>query len=181
VVIDFSLPAALETVIAICKKYQKPLVIGTTGYNEAELNHIKAASQEIAILKSANMSIGANLLTKLAGVAAHFVESDFAIDIIETHHKFKKDAPSGTALMIGDSIQKGSPHEVVYHSLRGGDAIGEHQVVLTGNGERLVLEHLALNRNIFAKGALKAAEFIIDQAPGLYSFMDIIDLQMKGL
>lgn len=194
VVIEFT--GNVETAIKntkICASYKKPIVIGTTGFSEDEINIIKEYSKAIPIVFSPNMSIGVNVLFKLLEIATSVLNNKgYDIEIMEIHHKFKKDAPSGTAVRLLDIIksQKQDTKEVYgrkglslreendigVFALRGGDVVGEHKVYFLGMGERLELCHIATDRKIFAKGALEAAIWIHDKPSGFYSMFDVLGL-----
>lgn len=190
VIIDFSRPALLGDIINLSKKYKKPVVIATTGYTELEEEKIKALSTEVAVLKSGNMSLGVNLLLMLAEQATKVLGSTFDIEITEKHHNQKVDAPSGTANMIADKIKSvktdgkivygregeslRDKNEIGMHSLRGGTIVGEHEVMFAGTNEIIKISHTALSREIFANGALKAAEFLKDKKSGYYTMADAL-------
>ncbi len=185
-VIDFTTPTATRGHIASAVKHQKPLVIGTTGLNADDLKLIHDASHTCPILYSANMSVGINLLAALVEQASARLGEDFDIEIMETHHRNKVDSPSGTALLLGratgrdaenmDRSGKRGTGTVGYAVQRGGDVIGEHSVNFFGPGERLELAHRAHDRSLFAKGALRAAQWLKDQPNGLYSMRDVLAL-----
>jgi len=189
--IDFTSPLSSIENIKINHKYKKPAVIGTTGFSNEQLNLIKDLSKDIPILLSPNMSIGVNLLFNLVKIAAEKLGKDYDVEIIELHHRLKKDAPSGTALKIKDIIAKElgieniiygregitgerSKNEIGVFAVRAGDIVGEHTVIFATTGERIEITHRASSRMTFAKGAVKAALFIIQQKPGLYSMQDVL-------
>lgn len=192
-VVDFTHhEATMEILQKICK-YKKPCVTGTTGLSDSELKEIKKLSKNLPIFFAPNMSIGINHLYNLvrSSVAAL---SDYDIEIIETHHRHKKDAPSGTANLITEIAKEVRPDlesvygrrgmigerkrgEICTHSVRGGDVVGEHRVLFLGNGEFLELRHYATSRGCFAAGALAAVRFIVDKPPGLYSMQDLLKHQ----
>lgn len=194
VLIEFSTPSATAGHIKTCVQYKKPTVIGTTGIVDEELEVIKNAASKIPIVFSPNMSVGVNLLFSLVGEVARKLSEDYDVEIIEAHHKFKKDAPSGTAKKLAEIIQdaRGKTHlkDLIYgreglvaerkkgqigiHAIRAGDIVGEHTVVFAGTGERIELTHRAHSRDTFAKGALMAARFIAEKSPGLYSMQDVL-------
>jgi 4-hydroxy-tetrahydrodipicolinate reductase len=192
VVIDFSVPNASDRVLEHCAGAGVPLVIGTTGLDENQHRAIAAAAEKTAILYAANMSVGVTLMLSLAEVASRTLADEFDIEIIDVHHRDKKDAPSGTALAIGESIDRGrgaaasremgrgpedgprAPGAVGYSSVRAGDIVGEHTVLFAGNGESLELTHKATSRMTFARGALRAAHWIYGRSPGLYGMSDVI-------
>ena len=175
---------------------KKAMVIGTTGFNERELKEIKELSKEIPIVLAPNMSIGVNLLFKLVKETAKVLkDKGFDIEVVEIHHRFKKDAPSGTAVKIVDILKEetgiknvvygregvyegGRPaDEIAVFSLRGGDVVGEHTVVFAGLGERIELTHKASSRDIFARGAIEAAKWIKGKPAGLYDMQDVLGLK----
>ncbi len=195
VVIEFTTPPATLAHLAICEEKRVPMVIGTTGFSQEEIGKIKDISKKIPILLSPNMSLGVNLLFKLIKEAAVILK-DYEVEIVETHHHRKKDAPSGTAKKIGQIIAESknsdlekivrygrhglvgerNHQEIGIHSLRLGNVIGEHRVIFGGGAERLELFHKAESRETFARGALKAAVFIVKQHPGLYSMENLLRL-----
>ena len=192
VIIDFSHPSALSSVLEYSKKNKIPAVICTTGLSCEQVKNIKETALEVPIFYSRNMSLGINLLLELTKIATKVLGKSFDIEIIEKHHNQKIDAPSGTALMIAEEIsetlnnntkyvfdrtQKRSPrskNEIGIHSVRGGSIPGEHEVIFAGKNEIITLSHHAGSRDIFAIGALRAAEFIYTQNPGIYSMKDMI-------
>lgn len=185
-VIDFTTPDATRKHIWLAAKHHKPIVIGTTGLNDKDMSEMQDAAKECPLLFSANMSVGVNLLAALVEQAAARLGDDFDIEILETHHRNKVDAPSGTALMLGKAtgrkaaeLNRNGKREsgtVGYAVQRGGDVIGEHSVNFFGPGERLELAHRAHDRSLFAKGALRAANWLKDQPNGLYSMRDVLGL-----
>ncbi len=199
VIIDFAgnTEAVLGHVrLAAADKNKKAMVIGTTGFSEEELKEIEELSQDIPIVLAPNMSIGVNLLFKLVQEAAKALkDKGFDIELIEMHHRYKKDAPSGTAVKLVDILKKetgiqkvvygregiypeGRPSdEIAVFALRGGDVVGEHTVIFAGLGERIELTHKAGSRDIFAKGAVEAAKWVKDKEPGLYDMMDVLGLK----
>lgn len=195
IVIDFSLPDACETLLEAALKTPKPLVIGTTGLNAHQLNLLKQASEKMPILYATNMSLGVALLNKLVYQASAALNG-FDIEIVEMHHKHKKDAPSGTALTLGESAAHGrgldldkvrvsgrdgnigerSQDEIAVMALRGGDIVGRHTVGFYNDGEFVELNHTATSRNTFSKGAIRAASWLADKEDGLYSIADCLEL-----
>jgi 4-hydroxy-tetrahydrodipicolinate reductase len=173
VVVEFAIPEITLDNVKIAAKVGKPYIVGTTGLKD--LNEIKKSSKKIPILVSANFSLGVNLLYKLTETSVKLLK-DFDIEIVEVHHKMKRDAPSGTAKKLVDVVQeaRNKRKEVQVHSIRAGDIVGEHNVMFIGNGERLELIHRATNRNAFASGVIKAIRFIVNQKPGLYDMQDVI-------
>ena len=187
VIVDFSRPEILHTLLAYAKARHLPVVLASTGYNEEDLAAIAEAAKEIPVFRSANMSLGVYVLKTLAHQAAQLLPG-FDIEIIEKHHNQKIDAPSGTALMLYDAVshsdtipvfgrngrtQKREKREIGVHAIRGGTVPGEHEVGFYGPSEVVTLSHSAQDRSIFARGALKAARFIAKQAPGEYSMDDL--------
>jgi 4-hydroxy-tetrahydrodipicolinate reductase len=193
VVIDFSLPAGTLGLVEQCVGYATPLVVGTTGFEPEQRRTLERAAEKIALLISPNLSRAVNLLMRLAGAAARALGPDADIEIVERHHHFKKDAPSGTALrlaeIVGQGIGSGPDRfihgrhgtvgerprgEIGIHALRTGDNPGEHTVVFGLMGECLELSHRALNRDGFARGALDAARFLAGKPPRLYTMDDLL-------
>lgn len=187
VIVDFSRPEILPTLLAYAKAHHLPVVLASTGYNEEDLATISEAAKEIPIFRSANMSLGVYVLKTLAHQAAQLLPG-FDIEIIEKHHNQKIDAPSGTAMMLYDAVsqpdtipvfgrngrtQKREKQEIGVHAIRGGTVPGEHEVGFYGPSEVVTLSHSAQDRSIFARGALKAAKFIAKQTPGEYSMDDL--------
>jgi 4-hydroxy-tetrahydrodipicolinate reductase len=195
IVIDFSLPEACEMLLEEAMNTPKPLVIGTTGLNTHQLNLLKEASEFMPILYATNMSLGVALLNKLVYQASAALE-DFDIEIVEMHHRHKKDAPSGTALTLAQSaavsreldldkvrvsgrdgnIGERSKDEIAVMALRGGDIVGRHTVGFYNDGEFIELNHTATSRNTFSKGALRAGKWLADKEAGLYSISDCLEL-----
>lgn len=169
VIIDFSFPTALKDILKASTFYKKPLIIGTTGYSQEELGEIKKASNSIAILQSFNFSLGIAICKALTKLASKKAFGLFDIEISETHHVNKKDKPSGTALILKDAIG----HEVKIRSFRKGLVVGKHKVSFSSDEEKFEISHEALSRNVFAKGAIACAKFIINKPPKLYSIEDI--------
>jgi len=196
VIIDFSHPAASMNFLRSAAKKSTPMVIATTGFNDKQLVEIKRLSRRTPTLLSANTSLGVNVLISLLGKAAKMLGDDYDVEIIEAHHRFKKDAPSGTALALGRSIadalgrdlskvglngRKGmvgerGRKEIALLSVRAGDIVGEHTVIFGGIGERLEFIHRAHSRDTFARGALRAAQWLADRKPGLYTMHDVLGL-----
>ncbi|MFH1848489.1 MAG: 4-hydroxy-tetrahydrodipicolinate reductase [Candidatus Omnitrophota bacterium] len=174
VVIDFTSAQATIANLKAAVELKKPVVIGTTGFSEEQADKIKAAGKSIPIVFSPNMSIGVNLIFRLAGEIAKTLGRDYDIEITEAHHKAKKDAPSGTAKKMAEAIKEATKREVPMHSLRVGDVVGDHTIVFAGNSERIELTHRAHSRDVFALGALKAAKFIAGKKPGLYSMREVL-------
>ena len=195
IVIDFSLPEACESLLEAAMQNPKPLVIGTTGLNIHQLNLLKNASEIMPILYATNMSLGIALLNKLVYQASAALE-DFDIEIVEMHHRHKKDAPSGTALTLSESAAAGrgldinkvrvsgrdgnigerTKDEIAVMALRGGDIVGRHTVGFYNEGEFIELNHTATSRNTFSKGAIRAAQWLVDKNVGFYGISDCLAL-----
>lgn len=193
VIVDFSHHSATEGLLNYATKKQLPIVIATTGHTDEETAFIKKASEKIPVFYSRNMSLGINLLIALAKKACLSLGTDFDIEIIEKHHNQKLDAPSGTALMLADALketrdtdtqyvynrqplhQKRQKSEIGIHAVRGGTIVGEHEVIFAGKDEVITLSHSAASRNVFAEGAVKAAEFMAGKPAGLYDMNDIVN------
>ena len=178
VAIDFSHAGAITEICRAALQHCNPLVIGTTGHSTEQRGTIEESARSLPIVFASNFSIGVNVLFWLTRKAAEQLGGDFNVAIVETHHKMKKDAPSGTAKTLAQVLKatKKTKREIPIRSIREGDVVGEHTVNFTGPGERLELTHRAASREIFARGALRAAEWIISQSPGLYSMQDVLGL-----
>ena len=178
VVIDFSAADATEAVCRACAKYRKPLVLGTTGQTAAQSDYVTTAAGLVPIVFAANFSVGVNVLFALTRRAAKLLGSDFDVDVVEMHHRTKKDAPSGTAKRLLEVLRevRGGDGVIQAQSIRAGDIVGEHTVILAGAGERLELTHRAASRETFAVGALRAARWVITQPPGLYRMENVLGL-----
>ena len=191
VIIDFSHHSAIDDVLAYATKTKTPLVIATTGFNDEELEKIQDASTIIPIFHSSNMSLGVNVLVKLVKEAAKALNG-FDIEIIEKHHNKKLDSPSGTAVMIANGVkevldnsefiygrhgrsEKRSSNEVGIHAIRGGTIVGEHTTIFAGHDEIIEIKHTAQSKDIFAKGAITAAKFLVNQDAGYYNMNNILD------
>jgi 4-hydroxy-tetrahydrodipicolinate reductase len=197
VVIDFSFHSATSSVAALCAQRQVGLVIGTTGHTPAEKSQIAKQKAKIPMVWSANFSLGVNTLFWLTRKAAEILGPGFDLEIVEIHHRLKKDAPSGTAATLagilaevrGQQLQDVLRHgrvgitgertaaEIGMHSVRGGDVVGDHTVIFAGEGERVELTHKASNRETFALGALRAARWVVGRPPGLYDMQDVLGLK----
>lgn len=200
VAIDFSSPDALHPLLDACLAQGKPLVVGTTGHDQAGLHAIEQAAGSIPIVLAANFSVGVNALFWLTRQAAQILGPGFDLEVIEVHHRLKKDAPSGTArrlaailadargLSLEHDVRHGregqigarSPHEIGLHAVRGGDVVGDHTVLFADTGERLELVHRASSRETFAAGALRAAAWLRGRAPGLYDMEDVLGLRNRA-
>ncbi len=201
VLIDFTQPAATLSYLKEAAASGIGLVIGTTGFSDTEKKHIHEAAKTIPIVMSSNMSVGMNLLFSLVEEAAEKLGSSYDVEIVEAHHHFKKDAPSGSALSLGESVarawkvslkdvathgREGQVGErkkgtIGFHAVRGGDIVGDHTVLYAGPGERLELSHRAHSREAFAQGALKAALFLSDKKDGFYDMWDVLGLRRKQI
>jgi 4-hydroxy-tetrahydrodipicolinate reductase len=196
VVIDFSYHSVTPCIAELCAKYNKPLVIGTTGHSEEERQQILTHTANLPIVWAGNYSTGVNLLYYLTKKAAQVTGLDFHPEVIEMHHQFKVDAPSGTAEGLVNAIKEArssteyqikhgrsgisgarSQEEIGVHSIRGGSIVGEHTVLLVHNNERIELTHKAVDRSIFADGAMKAGIWLKNQKPGLYEMLDVLGLK----
>jgi 4-hydroxy-tetrahydrodipicolinate reductase len=194
VLIDFSTPQGTQSALLACVPRRLPLVVATTGHSAAQRDEIESAAHEIAVLMSPNMSLTVNVLFELVDRAARLLAGkDFDVEVVEWHHRYKKDAPSGTALHLARIVKEAMgqtdlrhgregvvgerpPREIGLHALRAGDAVGEHTVLLGTLGETLELSHRAHSRDSFARGALLAAKFLAGRPPGRYSMRDVLGL-----
>jgi len=197
VAIDFALPDAAIANVTACARASCPIVIGTTGHSPEARARIEAAAQQIPIVLAANMSLGVNLLLKLTELAARALDTDYDIEIFEAHHRQKQDAPSGTAMALGHAAAAGrersldevavytrhgmtgarNPGSIGFSVFRGGDVVGDHTVTFAGIGERIELTHRASDRMTFARGALRAARWIVGRSPGMYSMQDVLGIK----
>ena len=178
VVIDFSSANAIEEICRVALEHRQPLVIGTTAHSPAQRGLIEEAAKSLPIVFASNFSVGVNALFWLTRRAAEILGSGFDLEIVETHHRTKKDAPSGTAKTLAQILKETRKldGEIAIQSIREGDVVGDHTVIFAGAGERLELTHRASSRETFAKGALNAARWVIDRPPGLYSMQDVLGL-----
>ena len=193
-IIDFSNASAVDKLLDYCVEKQIPVVLCTTGLSETQLQKVKEASEKVAVLKSANMSLGVNMLLKLLQDAAKILApAGFDIELVEKHHNQKVDAPSGTALALADSInhalndeytynydrsqvrQKRDKKEIGIVAVRGGTIVGEHEVIFAGEDEVIEFKHTAHSKAVFAKGAVEAAKFLKGKGPGMYGMQDVIE------
>lgn len=194
--IAFALPQGTPAIVAACAAVKCPLVLGTTGHDAAQLEAIAGAAKHIPIVMASNFSLGVNLLFKLAELSAGVLNVEYDAEIFEAHHRHKKDAPSGTALSIGEAVAKGrgttlekdavyarhgetgarESGKIGFSVLRGGDIVGDHTLTFAGNGELFEITHRAQDRMAFASGALHAARWAIGKAPGKYSMRDVLSL-----
>ncbi|MFW6050880.1 MAG: 4-hydroxy-tetrahydrodipicolinate reductase [Myxococcota bacterium] len=196
VVIDFSVPEATERVLRACAAQGRPAVVGTTGLTDEGRRAVQALAEQVAVVQAPNFSQGVTLLFHLAALATERLGARFDAEIVEMHHRHKVDAPSGTALRLGEVVARArgldpdralvkqregqvgprTDDEVGVMTLRGGDVVGEHTLVLAGAGERLELTHRATDRSIFARGAVRAAVWATSQGPGLYDMADVMGI-----
>jgi 4-hydroxy-tetrahydrodipicolinate reductase len=174
VAIDFSHAGAVDEVCSAAMQHRKALVIGTTGHSAEQRQFIEKTASSLPIVFASNFSVGVNALFALTRRAAEILGSEFAPQIVETHHKMKKDAPSGTAKTLGEILKEA--REIPIESIREGDVVGEHTVSFVGPSERLELTHRAGSREIFASGALRAATWVVGKPAGLYSMQDVLGL-----
>lgn len=197
VLIDFSSPAAAVANVHAAAELEKPAVVGTTGLSDAQASDIAASAHMVPVVFAPNTSVGVNLLFKLASEVAGVLGLDYNVEIVETHHRLKKDSPSGTAKRLAECVAESlgmnyNDHvkhgregivgerpqvEIGMHAVRGGDVVGDHTVYFIGQGERIELTHRAHNRDTFAKGALRAAQFALAAKPGLYDMQDVLGLR----
>ena len=194
VTIDFSHADTTASICEVAIKSKTPLVIGTTGHSAKQRDDIVAASKQIPVVLASNFSVGVNTLFALTENAAKILGDDFDLEIVEAHHRMKKDAPSGTAKTLAEILQRArqtktlrhgregivgerGKSEIGIHSVRGGDVVGDHTVIFAGQGERLELTHRASSRETFARGAIRAARWVIGKSPGLYDMRDVLGLR----
>ncbi|MFA5090951.1 MAG: 4-hydroxy-tetrahydrodipicolinate reductase [Candidatus Omnitrophota bacterium] len=174
VFVDFTTPDAVEANLDYVAKYRKALVLGTTGLNDTQLKKVEEISAVLPVVFSPNMSIGVNVLFEVLPEVARKLGRDYNVEIIEAHHKMKKDSPSGTAKKMAAVIKEAVGKEAPAHSVRLGDIVGDHTVIFCGNSERIEIKHQAHSRDLFALGALKAAKWVSGKAAGLYSMQDVL-------
>lgn len=195
VIIDFSNPVLLDSILEYAIKTNTAVVLATTGYSDSQIEQIKEASKEIPVFFTFNMSLGVNLICSLAKKAAAVLGDGFDIEIVEKHHNQKIDAPSGTAIMLANAVnscfggekvyeydrhskrQKRSPKEIGIHSVRGGTIVGEHDVIFAGHDETVTISHSAQSKEVFAVGSVKAAKFLAEKPAGLYDMNSIISFE----
>jgi 4-hydroxy-tetrahydrodipicolinate reductase len=176
VTIDFSQADSIDEICRAASQNGNSLVIGTTGHSQQQRKTIEETARSVPIVLASNFSVGVNVLFWLTQKAAELLGSDFNPEIVETHHKMKKDAPSGTAKTLAEVLKSVRSSEIPIQSIREGDVVGEHTVIFAGPGERLELTHRAANRGIFALGAIRAAKWTVHKAPGLYSMQHVLGL-----
>ena len=197
VLIDFSLHTATVAIAELCARYQKGLVIGTTGHEDTEKSRITNHASHIPMVLASNYSTGVNMLFWLTRKAAEILGPGYDLEVVEMHHRLKRDAPSGTAKSLAEILAdtrhqqlaqvarhgragivgERSAEEIGIHSVRGGDVVGDHTVIFATNGERVELTHKASSRDTFANGALRAATWVVKQKPGLYDMQDVLGLK----
>ena len=195
VIIDFSHPVLLDSILEFATKNNTAVVLATTGYGENQIEQIKEAAKKIPVFFTFNMSLGVNLICSLAKKAAAILGDGFDIEIIEKHHNQKIDAPSGTAIMLANAVnscfdgqkvyeydrhskrQKRSNREIGIHSVRGGTIVGEHDVIFAGHDETVTISHSAQSKEVFAVGSVKAAKFIVGKQAGLYDMNSIMSFE----
>ena len=193
VIIDFSHTSMLEELLSFAKEKKIPAVIATTGLNEQQIEDIKTVSNNVPLFFSANMSIGVSLVSELDKKATKVLQGSFDIEIVEAHHNQKIDAPSGTALMLADSISealdekpiyefdrhskrmKRTKNEIGIHAVRGGTIVGEHEIIFAGPDEVIKISHSAYSKQLFANGSVNAGLFLVDKKPGFYSMKDLVN------
>ena len=196
-VLDFTSPAATVDYATLTAQARAVHVVGTTGLSEDDIARLDLAARHAVVIRAGNMSLGVNLLVQLTRQVARALDEDFDIEIVEAHHRHKVDAPSGTALMLGEAAAEGRvasldrvsdrgrdgitgariPGHIGFASVRGGDIVGEHDVIFAGQGERIRLSHIATDRTVFARGALKAALWGLGRRPGAYDMLDVLGLK----
>src|SRR5258705_1264659 len=197
VVVDFSAPEATLQHLRTVAQHRRAMVIGTTGFSAAQLEEVKSLASQVPCVMSPNMSVGVNLIYKVISEMAKTLGDDYDIEVVEAHHRLKKDAPSGTALKIAEVLAKAMNRdldqvgvyarkgligerkkgEIGIQSIRAGDIVGDHTILFGGMGERIEVTHRASNRDTFAVGALRAARWVVLQPPGLYDMMDVLSLR----
>jgi 4-hydroxy-tetrahydrodipicolinate reductase len=198
-IIAFATPEASLECMRDAHADRKPLVIGTTGFSQGQMEEMKRLSQHVPCLVAGNMSVGINILLALSKKVAALLGDNFDVEIVEAHHNQKRDAPSGTALMLGEAIAEATNRtlsenaiygrhgiigprprsEIGFHTIRGGDIVGDHTIIFAGQGERIEITHRAHSRDNFARGALLAARFIVRQPAGFYTMQDVLKLAEK--
>ncbi|MDD2679851.1 MAG: 4-hydroxy-tetrahydrodipicolinate reductase [Candidatus Omnitrophica bacterium] len=174
VLVDFTVPEATETNLDYAAKYKKALILGTTGLSDTQIKKVEEVARVVPVVFSPNMAIGVNVLFTVLPEIARKLGPDYSIEVIEAHHKTKKDAPSGTAKKIVEILKEASGRQVPAHSIRLGDIVGDHTVIFCGNSERIEIKHQAHSRDLFALGALKAAKWVLGKPAGLYSMQDVL-------
>ena len=199
-VIDFTAPAATVALSELCAQARAVHVVGTTGLSEADVAALDRAARHAVVVRAGNMSLGVNLLTQVVRDVARALGEAFDVEVVEAHHRHKVDAPSGTALMLGEAAAEGrgvaleavadrgrdgitgarAPGAIGFHAIRGGDVVGDHEVIFAGDGERVIVGHKASDRTVFARGALRAVRWGVEQAPGHYDMIDVLGMRRGG-
>ena len=174
VLVDFTVPEATEANLDYAAKYKKALVLGTTGLSAAQIKKVEEVSLVVPVVFTPNMAIGVNVLFTILPEIAERLGPDYSIEIVEAHHKTKKDAPSGTAKKLAEILSEAVKREIPTHSIRLGDIVGDHTVIFCGNSERIEIKHQAHSRDLFALGALRAAKWVFGKPAGLYSMQDVL-------
>jgi len=174
VLVDFTLPEAVDTHLDYVAKYKKALVLGTTGLSDAQKSKVEEIAKIVPVVFTPNMSVGINVLFSALAEITKKLGPDYSVEIVEAHHKAKKDAPSGTAKKLAEVINQVTKKDVPTHSIRLGDIFGDHTIIFCGNSERIEIKHQAHSRDLFVVGALKAVKWIFGKPAGLYSMQDVL-------
>ena len=174
VLVDFTCPEAAQENLDYVAKYKKALVLGTTGLTDAEIKKVEEISKFVPVVFSPNMSVGVNVLFGVLPEITKRLGPDYSIEIVEAHHKAKKDAPSGTAKKFAQILTEATKKNIPMHAVRLGDIVGDHTIIFCGNSERIEIKHQAHSRDLFALGALKAAKWVVTKPAGLYSMQDVL-------
>jgi len=174
VLVDFTLPEAVDTHLDYVAKYKKAYVLGTTGLSDTQKAKVEEVSKIVPVVFSPNMSVGVNVLFSILPEIAKKLGPDYNVEIVEAHHKAKKDAPSGTAKKLAEVITQVTKKDVPMHSIRLGDIFGDHEIIFCGNSERIQIKHQAHSRDLFVVGALRAVKWIFSKPAGLYSMQDVL-------
>jgi len=174
VLVDFTLPEAVDTHLDYVAKYKKAYVLGTTGLTDTQKSKVEEVAKIVPVVFSPNMSVGVNVLFSMLAEMTKKLGPDYSVEIVEAHHKAKKDAPSGTAKKLAEIITQVTKKDIPMHALRLGDILGDHLIVFCGNSERIEIKHQAHSRDLFAVGALKAVKWIFGKPDGLYSMQDVL-------
>ena len=176
VFVDFTTPEATEANLDYVARYKKALVLGTTGLDDNQLKKVDEVSKVVPMVFSPNMSVGVNVLFALLPEIVKRLGPDYSIEIVEAHHRAKKDAPSGTAKKFGQILAEATKREIPTHAIRLGDIVGDHTIIFCGNSERIEIKHQAHSRDLFALGALRAAKWVMGKPAGLYSMQDVLKI-----
>jgi len=174
VFVDFTTPEGTEVNLDYVARYKKALVLGTTGLSETQIQKVEDISKVVPVVFSPNMAIGVNVLFAMLPEIAKRLGPDYSVEIVEAHHRGKKDAPSGTAKKFAQVLADATKKEIPTHAIRLGDIIGDHTIIFCGNSERIEIKHQAHTRDLFAVGALRAAKWVMGKPPGLYSMQDVL-------